>query len=49
LYAHFESGVGSLHGRMPAAVDQAKVKDWMDRMRPSLNTDFRDGITVTGG
>jgi hypothetical protein len=37
LYAHFESGVGSLHGRMPAAVDQAKVKDWMDRMRPSLN------------
>jgi hypothetical protein len=38
LYAHFELGVGQLHGRMPGAVDAAKVRDWMDRMRPVLNT-----------
>lgn len=38
LYAHFETRVGKLHGRMPAAVDQARVRDWMERMRPTLNT-----------
>jgi len=37
-YAHFETGVGRIHGRMPAAINQAKVEDWMDRMRPTLNT-----------
>lgn len=38
LYAIFETGAGQLHGRMPAAVDQARVRDWMDRMGPCLNT-----------
>jgi len=38
LYAHFETGVGHLHGRMPSGVDQAKVGDWMNRLRPALNT-----------
>jgi hypothetical protein len=38
LYAHFRTGVGKLHGRMPTTVDQARVKDWVERMRPSLNT-----------
>lgn len=38
LYAHFETGVGQVHGRMPPTVDQAKIRDWMERMRPSLNT-----------
>lgn len=38
LYAHFTTGVGQVHGRMPAAVDQGKIREWMDRMRPSLNT-----------
>ncbi len=37
-YTHFETGVGEMHGRMPPAVDQTKVRDWMERMRPSLNT-----------
>lgn len=38
LYAHFETGVGRVHGRMPGSVDQARVRGWMDRMLPSLNT-----------
>jgi len=50
LYAIFETGIGSLHGRMPSAVDRAKVNDWMDRMAPSLNThaarDDRYGVKI---
>lgn len=38
LYAHFETGVGKMHGRMPKGIDQAKVLRWMEQMRPSLNT-----------
>ena len=38
LYAHFVTGVGKLHGRMPIRVDRNKVQDWMERMRPILNT-----------
>jgi len=38
LYAHFETGVGKTHGRMPMGIDQTKVLRWMDQMRPSLNT-----------
>lgn len=38
LYTHFVTGVGAPHGRMPAAVTRDKVRDWMERMRPALNT-----------
>jgi hypothetical protein len=33
----FETGVCRIHGRMPAAVDAAKVEDWLCRLEPSLN------------
>jgi hypothetical protein len=50
LYVHHETGIGHLHGRMPAGVDQAKVEDWMERMLPSLNTqaagDDRYGVKI---
>ena len=38
LYALFETGIGQLHGRMPAAVTAERVRSWLDRMLPSLNT-----------
>lgn len=38
LYAIFETGIGRLHGRMPRAVDRDRVREWMDRMGPCLNT-----------
>ncbi|MEX2376183.1 MAG: DUF3800 domain-containing protein [Dehalococcoidia bacterium] len=38
LYALFETGIGRLHGRMPAAVTEERVRSWLDRMLPSLNT-----------
>lgn len=34
-----ETGIGATHGRMPAAVTPMLVRDWMDRLRPSLNLD----------
>jgi len=37
-YVHFLTGFGRMHGRMPTSVDREKVRDWMERMRPSLNT-----------
>jgi hypothetical protein len=37
MRAHFEKQVGSIHGRMPKAVDAAKVEDWMDGLKPCLN------------
>lgn len=37
-YGHFETGIGRIHGRMPPSIDREKVRDWMDRIRPALNT-----------
>lgn len=37
LYTYFHRGTGTVHARLPAAVDSAKVLDWMDRLRPCLN------------
>jgi hypothetical protein len=37
LHTHFQKGVGSIHGRMPAGVDGPRVLDWMNRLKPSLN------------
>jgi hypothetical protein len=37
LYTFFEKGVGQVHGRLPGAVGGPLVRDWMDRLRPSLN------------
>jgi hypothetical protein len=37
LYASLETGAASFPNRMPAAVDQAKVIEWMDTLTPCLN------------
>ena len=36
-YSIVETGFGSFHNRMPSLVNNQKVMDWMDRLRPSLN------------
>jgi len=37
LYAVLQTGVGAFPNRMPAAVDRAKVTEWMDMLKPRLN------------
>lgn len=37
LYGLVQTGVGSFPNRMPAAVDQAKIYEWMDTLKPCLN------------
>jgi hypothetical protein len=38
LYAQLKLAVSPLPKRMPQLVNQAKVLDWMDRLKPVLNT-----------
>ena len=37
LYGAFLHAPKHRHGRLPATIDQAKVADWLERMKPSLN------------
>lgn len=39
VYLHklLESGAGGFHNRMPEEVDGSRLKNWMNRMKPSLN------------
>lgn len=37
LYAVLQTGVGAFPNRMPTAVDRAKVLQWMNALKPSLN------------
>ncbi len=36
-YKLAESGAGNFHNRMPQEIDKDKLKDWMERIKPSLN------------
>ncbi len=36
-YAICQTGFGRFHNRMPTQVTPAKIQDWLDRLRPSLN------------
>ena len=37
LHSVFGTGIGAVHGRMPQAVTQGRVGEWMDKLRPRLN------------
>lgn len=39
LYATQKWGDGQFHNRLPEAIDQDKVLDWMERLKRSLNTE----------
>jgi len=41
VYLHklLETGAGPLHNRMPSAVNEAKVREWMEKLKPVLNLD----------
>lgn len=38
LYAHLETGIGRIPNRLQPAVNRQVILDWMNRLRPSLNT-----------
>jgi len=37
LYAVFETGHGTIHGRMPSGVTATRVRTWLDLLKPALN------------
>lgn len=37
LYSMFNEGIEELHGRLPEEINFAKVKEWMESMKPVLN------------